>query len=229
MENYIEKNLTLIISEIEKNSLAAKRVVNSVKLLAVSKNFPVEDIKKAYEAGQRLFGENKIQELESKAPKLPQDIQWHLIGHLQSNKVAKAVELAEYIHSVDSEKLLVRIDRIAFEKNKKQKILLEVNVSDEESKFGLNICNIDSCTESALKCKNIELLGFMTMAPFEAEESELCRIFSALKSKRDELELKYNIKLPELSMGMSGDFKQAIACGSTLVRVGTAIFGNRNY
>lgn len=229
MINYIEKNLSLIKTEIKKITIASKRESNAVKLLAVSKNFPVEDILQAYESGQRMFGENKIQELELKAPKLPKDIEWHLIGHLQSNKAAKAVELADCIHSIDSEKLLLRINRIAEEKNKKQKILLEVNISDEESKFGLKIHEIDECVKSALKCRNIELLGLMTMAPFEAEENELKRIFTSLRSKRDELELKYNINLPELSMGMSGDYKIAIENGSTIVRIGTAIFGNRNY
>jgi len=228
MDKYIERNLFQIRNEIEKVEAAANRNSDSVKLIAVSKNFPVEDIFQAYSVGQRLFGENKIQELENKAPKLPNDIEWHLIGHLQSNKVAKAVELAEYIHSVDSEKLIQRIDKIASEKNKIQKILLEVNVSEEESKFGLKLSELESCVEFALKCNNLELAGLMTMAPFDISENELNNIFSALKAKRDELELKFKIKLPELSMGMSGDFKAAIANGSTMVRIGTAIFGNRN-
>lgn len=229
MDNYIERNLLQIKSEIDKTAVEAKRKPHSVKLLAVSKNFPIEDILKAYSSGQRSFGENKIQELESKAPKLPKDIEWHLIGHLQSNKVAKAVELAEYIHAIDSEKLIQRIDRIALEKNKVQKILLEVNISEEESKFGLKLSELDSCVDSALKCRNLELVGLMTMAPFDISEDELNKIFSALKTKRDELEIKFTIKLPELSMGMSGDYKSAIANGSTMVRIGTAIFGNRNY
>lgn len=229
MDNYIEKNLYQVKNEIEKTAIAANRKASSVKLIAVSKNFSVEDILQAYSSGQRAFGENKIQELESKAPKLPKDIEWHLIGHLQSNKVTKAVELAEYIHSVDSEKLIHRIDRIALEKNKIQKILLEVNISEEESKFGLKLSELENCVDFALKCNNLELAGLMTMAPFDISEKELNDIFSVLKIKRDELELKSKIKLPELSMGMSGDYRNAIINGSTMVRIGTAIFGNRNY
>lgn len=229
INNYIERNLFQIKNEIEKATIAANRRSDSVKLIAVSKNFPVEDISHAYSFGQRAFGENKIQELESKAPKLQKDIEWHLIGHLQSNKVAKAVDIAEYIHSVDSEKLIQRIDRIALEKNKIQKILLEVNVSEEGSKFGLKLSELESCVALALKCNNLKLVGLMTMAPFDISENELNNLFSVLKAKRDEMELKFRIKLPELSMGMSGDFKAAIANGSTMVRIGTAIFGNRNY
>jgi pyridoxal phosphate enzyme (YggS family) len=229
MDNYIQQNLSLIRKSIEEAAVNSNRNPLSVKLLAVSKNFPVSDIMTAYEAGQRMFGENRVQELESKAPLMPKDIEWHLIGHLQSNKVSKAVEFAEYIHSVDSEKLISRIDRIAYERNKQQKILLEVNISEEESKFGLNIPDINKCVELAIKSPNIKLAGLMTMAPFEAKENELTKIFSFLKEKRNELELKYQISLPELSMGMSGDYKTAIANGSTIVRVGTAIFGSRTY
>ncbi|HBM15530.1 MAG TPA: YggS family pyridoxal phosphate-dependent enzyme [Lentisphaeria bacterium] len=229
MENYIEANLHQIKNEICITAESSHRSPDSIKLLVVSKNFSVENIMKAYEAGQRMFGENKVQELESKAPNLPKDIEWHLIGHLQSNKVAKAVELAEYIHSVDSEKLIKRIDRISYEKNKVQKILLEINISDEESKFGLNLANIDKCIELALKCKSVNLVGLMTMAPFEADELELNKIFATLNKKKNDLEDKYKINLPELSMGMSGDFKTAIANGSTIVRIGTAVFGRRIY
>ncbi len=228
MDSHIEKNLHRLKTEIAEIEASANRESGSVKLLAVSKNFPIEDILIAYSFGQRLFGENKIQELESKAPKLPKDIQWHLIGHLQTNKVAKAVELAEYIHSVDSIKLIQKINRLASEKNKIQKILLEVNISEEESKFGLNLSELENCVESALKCDNIKLLGLMTMAPFDIPENELNTIFSALKTTRDELEFKFKIKLPELSMGMSGDYKNAIINGSTIVRIGTAVFGNRS-
>lgn len=229
MENHIEKNLNQIKREIKEATIAANRKSGSVKLIAVSKNFPVEDILQAYSSGQRTFGENKIQELESKAPKLPKNIEWHLIGHLQSNKVAKAVELAEYIHSVDSERLVDRINRIASEKGKIQKILLEVNISGEKSKFGLKLSELENCADFTSKCKNIELAGLMTMAPFDIPENELNNIFSTLSMKKYEIESKFKIKLPELSMGMSGDFKQAIACGSTMVRIGTAIFGSRNY
>ena len=229
MTNHIRENLEYIKKEISKSEKEFGRPSEVVKLLAVSKTFSIENIFEAYSYGQRMFGENKIQELEDKVPKLPKDIEWHLIGHLQSNKVAKAVELADYIHSIDSKKLILRIDRIAKEKNKKQKTLLELNISQEDSKFGLHIKDIEDCVTTALKCRNLELVGLMTMAPYEAEETELNRIFSTLRIERDKLEQKYRIKLPELSMGMSSDFKTAIANESTIVRIGTVIFGNRNY
>lgn len=227
MANHIKENLEYIREEIARAERAANIPLGTVKLLAVSKTFPVEDILMAYNCGQRMFGENRVQELEEKVSKLPKDIEWHLIGHLQSNKVAKAVELADYVHSVDSEKLLVKIDRIAKGKNKKPKILLELNISGEESKFGLHSSNIESCVAAALKCKNLELVGLMTMAPYQANDSELNRIFSTLRTERNRLEQKFGTKLPELSMGMSSDFKIAIANGSTIVRIGTLIFGDR--
>jgi len=228
MTNYIEENLEYIRQEITKVEQAAGIPLGSVKLLAVSKTFSPEDILVAYNSGQRIFGENKVQELEEKVPKLPKDIEWHLIGHLQSNKVVKAVELAEYIHSVDSEILVSKINRMANEKNKKPKILLEVNISGESSKFGLHIKDVESCVATALKCHNLELVGLMTMAPYEAKKTELNRIFFTLRIERNRLEQKFGIKLPELSMGMSSDFKMAIANGSTIVRIGTLIFGGRN-
>lgn len=229
MTNRIKENLKYIKEEIAKAEKIAGRPSGVVKLLAVSKTFPPEDILAAYNYGQRMFGENKVQELEEKVPKLPKDIEWHLVGHLQSNKVAKAVELASYIHSVDSEKLLIKIDHIAKEKNKKPKILLELNISEEESKFGLHIKDVENCVKTALECNNLELVGLMTMAPFEADEKKLNYIFSTLKNERNNLKNKFRIKLPELSMGMSSDFKMAIINGSTIVRIGTMIFGNRNY
>ncbi len=229
MTNHIRENLEYIREEITGAEKTANRPLGTVKLLAVSKTFPSEDILAAYNCGQRIFGENKVQELEKKVPRLPKDIEWHLIGHLQSNKVAKAVELADYIHSVDSEKLLVKIERMAKEKNRKPKILLEVNVSEEESKFGLDTKDVESCVTAALKCHNLELVGLMTMAPYETNKTELTRIFSTLMTERNQLEQKFRIKLPELSMGMSSDFKIAITDGATIVRVGTLIFGKRNY
>ena len=229
MTNHIKENLEYIREEITRAEKTADMPSGTVKLLVVSKTFPSECILTAYNCEQRVFGENKVQELEEKVLKLPKCIEWHLIGHLQSNKVAKAVELAHYIHSVDSEKLILKIDRIAKEKNKKPKILLEVNISEENSKFGLNIKDVESCVTTAIKCHNLELVGLMTMAPYEANKTELNRIFSTLRIERNKLEQKFVIKLPELSMGMSSDFKTAIANGATIVRIGTVIFGNRNY
>ncbi len=224
---YIKNNLNNFKELLCGYAQSVHRDPATIKLLAVSKTFPADAVKAAYESGQRMFGENKVQELETKCKLLPPDIEWHLIGHLQANKVAAAVEIASYIHSVDSEKLLNRINRIAGEKGKKQKILLEVNISGEESKFGLTASDVESCVEVALKSEHIELKGLMTMAPFEMESKSIRKVFSALRCLRDSLELKFNISLPELSMGMSSDFKEAIAEGSTIVRIGTSIFGKR--
>jgi pyridoxal phosphate enzyme (YggS family) len=152
-----------------------------------------------------------------------------MIGHLQSNKAAKAVELADYIHSVDTVKLLNRLDRFAGELNKSPKLLLEVNVSGEASKFGVEDREIMKLANAAAACENACVVGLMTMAPFGVSESELRAVFSGLRKLRDRLENETGMKLPELSMGMSGDFEAAIKEGATFVRVGSAIFGQRNY
>ncbi|MCF7791951.1 MAG: YggS family pyridoxal phosphate-dependent enzyme [Victivallales bacterium] len=229
MNNHIKNNLEKVNSNIKKYAEKAGRSAKDISLLAVSKTYSSEIILDAYKCGQRKFGENKIQELESKVPVLPDDIEWHLIGHLQSNKVAKAVELAEYIHSVDSVKLVNRINRIAGEKGKNPKILIEINVSGEENKFGASEDETDKILEASLKCENIKVVGLMTMAPFNIDENIKKLVFSSLRKLRDSLEKKYNVKLHELSMGMTSDYEAAVQEGSTIVRIGTAIFGKRSY
>jgi PLP dependent protein len=229
MLSYIKHNLNTVINSITSATLESSRAPDSVKLLAVSKTFPREAVLGAYKYGQRHFGENRMQEFQVKVPSLPNDIEWHFIGHLQGNKVNKAVELADYIHSVDSLKLIKRIDTIAKEKERRPKILLELNVSGEKSKFGLRPDQIEECARIAAQCKNLELVGLMTMAPYNAAESVLRRVFALLRQTRDELQQKLNIRLPELSMGMSSDYKIAISEGATIVRIGTSIFGKRNF
>ena len=226
---YLKEQLEEVKSRIAEQEVLSGREAGSVKLLAVSKTFPADDIAEVYNAGQRRFGENKVQELELKKPALPDDIEWHLIGHLQSNKVVKAVALADYIHSVDSVKLLKRIDRLAGEQGRCPKILLEVNVSGEESKFGILPSELHEVAELALSCENVQFVGLMTMAPFGADEEILRTVFAGLRKLRDSIETEFNCSLPELSMGMSGDYKTAIAEGATFVRIGTAIFGKRDY
>lgn len=210
-------------------AIAAGRHPDEVRLIAVSKTFPADDIAELYDHGQRLFGESKIQELDDKAPLLPADIEWHLIGHLQGNKAAKALKYASCIHSVDSIKLLERLERLAAEGSRKVKFLLELNLSGEETKFGAGSDEAMRMAEAAASCVNLQFSGLMTMAPYEATETELHRIFGGLRELRDRMEVKCGVTLPELSMGMSGDFRIAVAEGATLVRVGTAIFGRRNY
>jgi len=230
MGRYIQEQLDEVRNAVAATAASCGRQPEEVKLVAVSKTFSNEDILAAYACGQRRFGENKVQELEQKAGSLPPDIEWHLLGHLQSNKAVKAIQCATCIHSVDSIKLIRRLDRLAGEAGKKQKILLEVNISGEASKFGSSAENETlAMAEAAANAANLELTGLMTMAPYETGEAELRRIFGALRQLRDKIEKILNIRMPELSMGMSGDFPAAIAEGATLVRIGSAIFGKRNY
>ena len=227
--DYVKEQLLQVREAVASAALKSGRKAADVKLLAVSKTFPDEAVLAAYEAGQRLFGENKVQELELKAPVLPSDIQWHLIGHLQSNKALKAVTLAHSIHSVDSVKLLQRLDRLAGENKCRPDILLELNISGEESKFGAGDKEAMLLASEAVKAPNLSFRGLMTMAPFDVDEKTLRTVFSGLRKLRDLMENEFAVKLPELSMGMSGDYPTAIEEGSTLVRIGTAIFGKRDY
>jgi pyridoxal phosphate enzyme (YggS family) len=228
--DYVKEQLKAVIDRISDFEKAANRKPGEVRLIAVSKTFPAAAVQAALEAGQLRFGENKVQELEEKAPVLPPDIEWHLIGHLQSNKALKAVTLASCIHSVDSIKLLNRLDRLAAENNKKPGILLEINVSCEESKFGItDEKEVMLLAQEAVKAGNLSFKGLMTMAPFDADEHTLRSVFSGLRNLRDRIEKEFGVKLPELSMGMSSDYEAAIKEGATLVRIGTAIFGRRTY
>ena len=226
----LSEQLANVQNAVNETAAAAGRKPGSVKLLAVSKTFPASDVLEAYQAGQREFGENRVQELEQKVPALPGDIVWHLIGHLQSNKAAKAAELADWVHSVDSVKLVKKLSDAAQKCGKTLNILLEVNVSGEESKYGIRSREeLFQIAEAALNAPAIALRGLMTMAPAGAEDEVLKQLFSGLRQMRDELEAKYSVTMPELSMGMSGDYPAAIAEGSTIVRIGTAIFGGRDY
>jgi len=199
-------------------------------LLAVSKTFSAEEIKKAYECNQFWFGENKVQELEEKYTKLPSSIEWHVIGHLQSNKAVKAIRIANWIHSVDSEKLIKKLDSIAGENGKRTNILLEINLSGEETKSGLRgEIQYLHAVDCMMNAKNLNFQGLMTMAQENAGEKVIRGTFANLRQIRDKIEADYKISLPELSMGMSQDFEYAIMEGSTIVRVGSAIFGKRDY
>jgi len=224
---YIQENIVEVRERIVSAAQNAGRDPKSVKLIAVSKTFPAEAVQSAYDAEQRLFGENKVQDLALKNATLPKDIEWHMIGHLQSNKAKLAVENADYIHAVDSVKLLKKIDRLAGELGLSPKALLEINVSGEESKFGADSELVKELAQAASQCENITIAGLMTMAPFGVPEDELRFVFSSLRKLRDSLQTEFGLNLPELSMGMSGDFEIAIEEGATMVRVGTSIFGRR--
>ncbi len=225
----VAANLERMRAAICNAAIETGRDPSHVKLVAVSKRKPVDAIREAYECGQRDFGENRVQELVEKQPDLPDDIRWHCIGHLQRNKVRPAVETSWLIHSVDSMKLLNRVDRIAGEFGKVQAILLQANISGEESKYGETLSDVAELVDAALQLDHVDLRGFMTMAPFDAESRELVSIFSALRAFRDRMQDAHKVELPELSMGMTGDYREAIASGATYVRIGTAIFGDRQY
>ena len=205
------------------------QIPENVELVAVSKFHPVEKIKEVYDCGQKVFGENKVQELLTKVNELPADIQWHLIGHLQTNKVKYIAPFIDTIQSVDSEKLLIEINKEAAKNNKKIKVLLQVKIAEEETKYGLEISEAKEIFSNYLEHQypNIEILGLMGMATFTDNKNQVKSEFLVLKSLFDELSTFK--KLETLSMGMSDDFALAIECGSTSVRIGSAIFGVRNY
>ncbi|MCD1117097.1 YggS family pyridoxal phosphate-dependent enzyme [Chryseobacterium turcicum] len=201
----------------------------SVQLVAVSKTHPVSSIQEVYDLGQRVFGENKVQELVEKYPLLPKDIQWHIIGHLQTNKVKYIAEFVDTIQSIDSEKLLKEVNKEAGKHNRKIKVLLQVKIAEEDTKFGLEIEEAKSLFEKFVtgEFENIEITGLMGMATFTEDESQIKKEFSVLKNLFDQL--NQTRKLETLSMGMSDDFPIAIECGANSVRVGSAIFGRRDY
>ena len=200
-----------------------------VQLVAVSKTHPVEKILEVYNLGQRVFGENKVQELREKQPLLPKDIQWHLIGHLQTNKVKYIADFVDTIQSVDSARLLEEIDRQAAKHNRKIKVLLQVKIAEEESKFGLEIHEAKELFTDWLNGNypNVEIQGLMGMATFTDNKAQVMKEFTFLKQIFDKMSLQKPLKI--LSMGMSDDYLLAIDCGANSVRIGSAIFGNRQY
>ena len=205
------------------------QIPENVELVAVSKFHSIEKIKEVYDCGQKVFGENKVQELLTKVNELPADIQWHLIGHLQTNKVKYIAPFIDTIQSVDSEKLLLEINKEAAKNNRIIKVLLQVKIAEEETKYGLEIAEAKEIFSNYLEHQypNIEILGLMGMATFTDNKNQVKSEFLVLKSLFDELSTFK--KLETLSMGMSDDFALAIECGSTSVRIGSAIFGVRNY
>lgn len=220
---------------IKENLEEIKREIPShVKLVAVSKTKPVETIREAYEAGQRLFGENKAQEMIAKQPELPSDIKWHFIGHLQRNKVRYLAPFVDIIESVDSLRLLREINKEAIKNERTIPVLLQFHIATEETKFGLDLDEARQLLQSKdfQEMQNIRVCGVMGMATFTEDEKVLRKEFSLLKSIFDTLKNEYfnsTDHFREISMGMSGDFKIAIEEGSTIVRIGTSIFGERNY
>jgi pyridoxal phosphate enzyme (YggS family) len=202
-----------------------------VTLVAVSKTKPVSDLMQAYNAGQRIFGENKIQEMVDKWEQMPKDIAWHMIGHVQTNKVKYMAPFVSLIHGVDSLKLLVEINKQALKNNRIIDCLLQIYIAEEESKFGLDEQELQQLLSSPTftQMKNIKIVGLMGMATFTNDQNQIKKEFTRLKSIFDniqKLETK-NCQLNTISMGMSGDYPLAIECGSTMVRIGSSIFGGR--
>lgn len=219
----ISKNLNNIKSQLPAN----------VTLVAVSKTKPVADLMEAYDAGQRIFGENKIQEMTDKWEIMPKDIEWHMIGHVQTNKVKYMAPYVSLIHGVDSLKLLQEINKQAAKNNRVIDCLLQVYIAEEESKFGLDEQELDEILneiqQNKENYKNIKIVGLMGMATFTENQNQIEKEFKHLKTifdKYNQLETS-NLKLETLSMGMSGDYQLAISCGSTMVRIGSSIFGSR--
>ena len=218
---------------IAQNLLSIKSTLpEHVTLVAVSKTKPVTDLMEAYETGQRIFGENKIQEMAEKWEQMPKDIQWHMIGHVQTNKVKFMAQFVSLIHGVDSLKLLQEINKQAQKNNRIIDCLLQIHIAEEETKFGLDEEELSSLLSSNefQEMKNIRVVGLMGMATFTDNKDQIKKEFTHLKSIFDGLQplQTENCKLKTISMGMSGDYQLAIECGSTMVRIGSSIFGGRN-
>lgn len=216
----------------ENLNLIKQNLPDNVTLVAVSKTKPVSDLMEAYEAGQRIFGENKIQEMTEKWQLMPKDIEWHMIGHVQSNKVKYMVPYVKLIHGVDSLKLLKEINRQAVRWRKNIHCLLQIHIAEEETKFGLNEQELEELlhSEEFKAMTNIKIVGLMGMATFTNNQEQIKREFNHLKKIFDALKNQpttQNIQPTTLSMGMSGDYQIAIDCGSTMVRIGSSIFGTR--
>ena len=201
---------------------------SNVTLVAVSKTKPVADLMEAYEAGQRIFGENKIQEMTEKWEEMPKDIQWHMIGHVQTNKVKYMAEYVSLVHGVDSLKLLKEINKQAKKHNRIIDVLLQMHIAKEETKFGLDEKELEEILNQVQndKFENIKIKGLMGMATFTDNQTQIKKEFLHLKSLFDKLNTEH-LQLSTLSMGMSGDYQLAIECGSTMVRIGSSIFGSR--
>ncbi|MBT1702458.1 YggS family pyridoxal phosphate-dependent enzyme [Chryseosolibacter indicus] len=204
-----------------------------IKLIAVTKTHPVEKVREVYEAGHKIMGENKVQELTDKYENLPKDIEWHLIGHLQSNKVKYIAPFVSLIHAVDSVKLLEEINKQAKKNDRVIPCLFQIHIAEEETKFGLSEEEVTNLISSSIsELGNVSIVGLMGMATFTDNKDQIRKEFKGLRTLFERLRqspLPANVQMKELSMGMSGDFKIAIEEGSTMVRVGSAIFGERNY
>src|SRR5438128_8530895 len=223
----IQKHLERVRAQIAEAAEKSGRQPADVELVAITKTHDAERVREAHEAGQQVFGESRVQEARAKIPELPSNLCWHLVGHLQKNKIRHALPLFELVHSVDSLALAEDINRIAQEEGMHPHVLLEVNVAGEGSKFGFSPEKLRDQMEGLLALPRLSILGLMTIPPL-AEEAEASRKYCVqVRELRDRLQTEFRVDLAQLSMGMTQDFPVAIEEGATLVRVGTAIFGER--
>lgn len=226
----ITQNYDKVLENIKAACQSAGRNESEVTLIAVSKTKPISDIEELYNHGVRIFGENKVQELCDKYEALPKDIKWHMIGHLQRNKVKYIVDKVELIHSVDSVRLARQIEEEAAKKNVRVDILIEVNVAEEESKFGLKTEEVLDMVTQIAEFPHVSIKGLMTIAPFVENPEDNRKYFNKLKQLAVDIKAKNidNVTMDKLSMGMTGDYMVAVTEGASYVRVGTGIFGERN-
>ena len=224
----IAENLERVRSQIADAAKKSGRAADDVELVAISKTHEAEKVRAAFDAGQQLFGESRVQEARAKIPLLPSAARWHFVGRLQKNKIRHALPLFELFHSVDSLELAHDMNRIAEEEGLRPRVLLEVNVAGEGSKIGFAPDALSAQMEALLALPRLTIEGLMTIPPLAPEAESSRQYFVALRGLRDQFAAQFQVNLPELSMGMSGDFLVAIEEGATLVRVGTAIFGKRS-
>ena len=211
--------------EIEKNlSILKNSIPYNIDIVAVSKTKPINELKEAYHAGQRIFGENKVQEMVSKFEQLPKDILWHMIGHLQTNKVKYIASFVNTIHSLDSHKLLKEIQKQAFKHNREIKCLIQIRIANEETKFGIEPSELEEILNFSKTLPNVKISGLMGMASFTEDKNQIRNEFRSLSNLYNNYD---NLKV--LSMGMSGDYQIGIEEGSRMVRIGSKIFGERDY
>jgi PLP dependent protein len=224
----IAENLGRVREQVAQAATKSGRAVDEIDLVAITKTHPAEKVREAVEAGHTLFGESRVQEARAKIPLLPSSLRWHFVGHLQKNKIRHALPLFELFHSIDSLALAQEMNRIANEEGMHPRVLLEVNVAGEGSKFGFDPTVLRSELEQLLALPRLTIEGLMTIPPLGPEAEASRKLFVQLRELRDGLENEFQIKLPHLSMGMTNDFTVAAEEGATLVRVGTAIFGERS-
>ena len=223
----IAENLERVREQITQSAAKTGRAVNEIELVAITKTHPAEKVREAVEAGHTVFGESRIQEARAKIPELPSNLHWHFVGHLQKNKIRHALPLFELFHGVDSLKLAQEMNRIAAEDGQRPRLLLEVNVAGEGSKFGFKAETLRAEMGSLLALPRLSIEGLMCIPPLAEEAEGSRKFFAQLRELRDSLEKEFAVKLPQLSMGMTQDYWIAVEEGATLVRVGTAIFGER--